>query len=173
MEIDTSKIKNKNIKGCLICQNAQLSKEVDPILFTAGMPLKTLKEKLENEHFIFLDISDMRNHMRHLFYDKDETVKEIDEVSAMTSVTNVDMTRNLIAKVTKHIKLLEDEGKGNTMEHQKLIKQYMELIELKSKLEGDLKITDVVTLPDWVRRAATEVDEKRCPKAAEPIVPEE
>ena len=159
MEIVDKKIKNKNIKGCIICQNIELAAKVDPDLFKASMSLKTLKEKLENEG-IFLDVSELRTHTRHLFYDKDECVTEEIESEIIEKATNTDMTKKLIAKVAKHIKLLETEGKGNTLEHQKLIKQQTELIELKSKLEGDLKPAEVAILPDWVRKASDEEERK-------------
>lgn len=159
MEIDDGKIRNKNIKGCIICQNAKLAKEIDPILFKAEMSLKTLKEKLENQG-IFIDASELRTHARHLFYEKDEVFKEDEEETSIGAVSNVDMVKKLMGKVSKHIKLLETEGKSNTMEHQKLLKQQMELLELKSKLEGDLKPAEVAVLPDWVRKAEVEESEK-------------
>lgn len=159
MEIDDSKIRNKNIKGCIICQNVKLAKEIDPILFKAEMSLKTLKERLENMG-IFIDGSELRTHTRHLFYEKEEITNEMDEETQIGAVSNVEMVKKLMGKVSKHIKLLEVEGKSNTMEHQKLLKQQMELLELKSKLEGDLKPAEVAVLPDWVRKAEEEESNK-------------
>ena len=35
-------VSNKNVKGCVFCQNPDLSAVVDPILFTASIPINEL-----------------------------------------------------------------------------------------------------------------------------------
>ena len=65
-------VSNKNVKGCVFCQNPDLSAVVDPILFTASIPINELKSKLESRG-IFVDVhGSQRLHVKHIFFEYDE-----------------------------------------------------------------------------------------------------
>jgi len=152
-DIDKSKIKNMGVKGCIICQNPRLSKIIDPILFEAETDIKGLKDQLEDEYFIFLDIKQLSAHMKHIFYEEDDSTEEIEKlVNKLKQTKNKDAIAEAIAHVQykkhKMVKTGRDESKG----FYNLQRLESELLSLKAKVDGDLVEKVEVTMPEWVKK---------------------
>ncbi len=93
-------VSNKNVKGCVFCQNPDLSAVVDPILFTASIPINELKSKLEADG-IFVDVADLKLHREHIFFEYDESAEtDLDsEIQKIKDSENVDVIIEELAKI--------------------------------------------------------------------------
>ncbi len=146
--IDEKKIKNKKIKGCVICQNPELAKRIDPIIFKAEMNLKALREKLENEG-IFLELDQLKHHTAHIFYE--EMIFNPDgELRQIRKLSNKELIEIELARIEKQIKKLLKEGKEATNNYIRLLREKKDLIALKAKIEGEMVEKIEHTLPGWL-----------------------
>lgn len=146
-------ITNKNIRGCIICQNKKISKIVDPILFNAEMSHKDIRTKLDEQHGIMVELSEVKAHARHIFdSDDDYKSKEKNELTRVNSVTTLDLVKEEIARVNLQIESSICEGKDGTLEFLKLEKTKIELLNIKAKLEGEINDNTIV-VPEWLKRA--------------------
>jgi len=145
-------VSNKNVKGCVFCQNPDLSTVVDPILFTASIPINELKSKLEADG-IFVDVADLKLHREHIFFEYDESAEtDLDsEIQKIKDSENVDVIIEELAKINLLERRMITEGKENTPTHTKLLREKRELLLLKARLDGEIvdKVEHIV--PDWVQ----------------------
>lgn len=151
-------IKNKNIRGCVICQNRSISDVVDPILFGAEMSHKDLKEKLQVQYGYMVELTEIKAHARHIYFEKDEEREtRINEYNVVKELPTIDIINEELAQVNVDIKLARNEGRDNTIEFSKLLKMKLDLLNLKAKIEGD--ITDgTIVVPAWLERMEDEKD---------------
>jgi hypothetical protein len=156
--VDVSRIKNKKVKGCIICQNPKISKITDPAIFNAECDLKTLKERLQSDGF-FVDVGVLANHAKHVFYDDNKEIveKPVDTSLEMLSIensSNLDIVKEGLANLLKAEKKLMDQGKEGTKEFLEVIVEKRRMIELKAKLEGELQDDDskTIIIPPYIQR---------------------
>ena len=145
-------VSNKNVKGCVFCQNPDLSAVVDPILFTASIPINELKSKLEVDG-IFVDVADLKLHREHIFFEYDESAEtDLDsEIQKIKDSENIDVITEELAKINLLERRMILEGKENTPTHAKLLREKRELLLLKARLDGEIvdKVEHIV--PAWVQ----------------------
>lgn len=145
-------VSNKNVKGCVFCQNPDLSAVVDPILFTASIPINELKSKLEADG-IFVEVADLKLHREHIFFEYDESAEtDLDsEIQKIKDSENIDVITEELAKINLLERRMIAEGKENTPTHTKLLREKRELLLLKARLDGEIvdKVEHIV--PDWVQ----------------------
>lgn len=154
-------IKNKNIRGCVICQNRSISDVVDPILFGAEMSHKDLKEKLQVQYGYMVELTEIKAHARHIYFEKDEEREtRINEYNVVKELPTIDIINEELAQVNVDIKFARNEGRDNTIEFSKLLKMKLDLLNLKAKIEGD--ITDgTIVVPAWLERLEDEKDRSK------------
>ena len=150
--MDKDKIRNKNIKGCVICQNLDISKIVDPIIFNAEMAAKDLREKLINQHGLFVEMSEIRAHARHVFIEEFEIpTKCKTELKRINDTSNKELVAEVLSRTNILLQKLIDEGKESTLEFYKLLKEKMSLLSLKAKIDGEIS-DGVVMVPEWIKK---------------------
>lgn len=151
-KIDKKRIKNMNVKGCVICQNPRLSEIIDPILFEAETNVKDLKDILEDQHFIYLDTSQIATHVKHIFYEEKDSTNEVEKlVEKVKQSKNPDMIAEAIAYIQfKKYKLIEY-GRDDSRDFNNLQKLESELLNLKAKVDGDLVEKVEVSVPEWIK----------------------
>jgi len=147
-------IKNKRVKGCIICQNPELSRRVDPIIFNAEMDLKTLVEKLENEG-IFLDLGQLKRHTKHIFCEEEE-FKPDKELRMVKKSTNKELIEVELARIEKQIVDLLHKGNEASNEYLRLVREKKDLIALRSKIEGEMVDKIEHTIPQWIEEIPDE-----------------
>lgn len=156
MAIDPAKIKNIGEKGCMICQNPEISAITDPIIFNAECDLKTLKERLESDGF-HVDARVLSSHVKHIFLDTNKEVIEspVDTESekfVINNSSNLELVKDGLANIIRAEKKLLLNGKEDTKEYLDIIVEKRRIIELKSKLEGELNDdTGKVTVPVYIK----------------------
>ncbi len=157
--IDISLIKNKNIKGCIICQNPKIAAIVDPAIFNAECDFKTLKERLASDGF-YVEIGVISNHAKHVFYDDNQEIipAPVDislEMVSIENLTNIDIVKEGIANLMRAEKKMLAEGKEGTKGYLEVIAEKRRLIELKAKLEGELQENDgdkTIIIPSYIQK---------------------
>ncbi len=154
--VDERYIKNKNVKGCIICQNKKISRIADPIIFKATMELKTLKEHLETK-YIYVDLATLSNHVKHVFYEEPVEVKPapspLQEKAEVDSKTNLELIKESIASLMALERKLAEEGKTDSKEYFETIAEKRRLIEMKAKIEGEMKGNELkIEIPAWVQK---------------------
>lgn len=154
--VDDTRIKNKKIKGCIICQNPEISSITDPIIFKAECDWKTLKDRLQSNGF-YIDVGVISNHSKHVFYDdnKEQFGRPMDnslEKLEVDNSTNLDIVKDGLANLLRAEKKLIIEGKEGTKEYLDIITEKRRLIELKAKLEGELEEGDTkCPMPQFIK----------------------
>lgn len=143
-------IKNKCVKGCIICQNARLSTEIDPILFEAKMNIKELREFLMNKG-IFIDIPELKTHVKHIFFESDDRPTLEQEIDCVNKLSNIDLIKEALAVIRMKKKRLIKEGQDESQEFDKLVKTESEVLSLKAKMEGELVDKHEFTMPEWIK----------------------
>lgn len=154
--VDPARIRNKNIKGCIICQNEAISNIVDPLIINAEMDLKTLKEHLQTHDF-YIDQHTISAHTKHVFVEdiiqppKPDTELELGEI---TLSSNLDIIKDTIASLIRLERKMMRDGKENTKEFFALLSEKRRLVEMKAKLEGELdaKENNVYVLPQYIEK---------------------
>lgn len=153
---ECNRIKNKKVKGCVICQNPKISAITDIAIFNAECDWKQLKDRLSTEGF-YIDIGVISNHAKHVFYDDNKEVfveKPADtslELLQVENSSNLDIVKDGLASILKAEKKLVSEGKEGTKEYLDIITEKRRLIELKAKLEGEIEDGDTkYVLPKFV-----------------------
>lgn len=157
-------LKNKNIRGCVICQNSLISDIIDPILFGAEMSHKDLREKMQLQHGYMLELTEIKAHARHIYYehDDDPSIRNT-EYSEVKEKPTIDIINEELAQVNVDIRTARNEGKDNTIEFSKLLKMKLDLLNLKAKIEGE--ITDgTIVVPAWLERIGNEEDRSKAPE---------
>jgi len=151
-------LKNKNIRGCTICQNHSISDIVDPILFGAEMSHKDLREKLQVQYGYMVELTEIKAHARHIYYEPDDEQEvRAGEFDVVRELPTIDIINEELAQVNVDIKSARREGRDNTIEFSKLLKMKLDLLNLKAKIEGD--ITDgTIVVPAWLERMEDEKD---------------
>lgn len=154
-------LKNKNIRGCVICQNKLISDIIDPILFGAEMSHKDLREKMQVQHGYMLELTEIKAHARHIYYEQDsERETRITEYNTVKELPTIDIINEELAQVNVDIKVARNEGRDNTIEFSKLLKMKLDLLNLKAKIEGE--ITDgAIVVPAWLERFDDEKDRSK------------
>lgn len=148
----TKHIVNMNVRGCMACQNAEISEKIDPMIFSCNMTVGEMLANMENSGY-FIEEAQLRDHITHVFVVDDE-----EENYALTLLTKADTTNlDLVKDALKKILILERNmivsGKGETKEFMSLLKEKRDLITLKSKLEGELvDMNTTVVVPEWVKK---------------------
>ncbi len=150
MKISNKKIKNKKRKTCIICQNPNLSKIVDPILFKAEMPLDSLITKLENQG-IYLTKEILKKHMTHIYYEDEREYEPI-------KLTNLELVEIELGRIEKQIEYLVKNGDEGGIQYLNLIREKQKLIELRAKIEGEINQTVNVNIPGWIEEIPDEDD---------------
>lgn len=159
-------LKNKNIRGCILCQNKKISAITDPILFNAEMSHKDLRDKLQMQNGFMVELTEIKAHTRHLFMETDEEkVSRKKERAEIKTINTIDIINDELAEINVDIRIAREEGRDNTMEFSKLLKTKLDLMNLKAKIEGE--ITDgTIVVPAWLERL--EDNEKSRNKAIGP-----
>lgn len=157
LPINPDKIKNKKVKGCVICQNPKIAAISDPAIFNAECDWKQLKDRLATEGY-YVDVGVISNHAKHVFYDDNKEVfieKPSDtslELLQVENSSNLSIIKDGLASILKAEKKLVAEGKEGTKEYLDIIIEKRRLIELKAKLEGEIDDGDkVFAIPAFVR----------------------
>lgn len=154
-------IKNKNIRGCRICQNKLISNVVDPIIYKAEMSDKDLAEKLQTQYGYMVELTEIKAHSRHIFNnDINYNDLETKELVRINTVKTIDLVKEEIARLNVQELQMIEEGKENTLEYNKLVKLKMEYITAKGKIEGEITDTNI-TVPDWLSRLEDRNDKKQ------------
>lgn len=145
-------LKNKNIRGCIICQNQEISAIVDPILFNAEMSHKDLKERLQNLHGWAIELTEIKAHARHIFYEPDDKPDKVKlALDHVIGKKTIDLVNEELAATIDDINIMRSEGKESTLEFSKLQKTKLELLNIKAKIEGDINDGTVI-IPTWLER---------------------
>lgn len=151
----TKRIVNMNVRGCMACQNDEISGILDPMIFSCTMTVPEMLSNMENSGF-YIEESQLRDHITHVFVVDDE-----EENFSLTLLTNSDTSNlELVKDALKKILILERNmilaGKGETKEFMSLLKEKRDLITLKSKLEGELSdMNTTVVIPEWIQKIKT------------------
>jgi hypothetical protein len=154
--VDEKYIKNKNVKGCIVCQNKKISRITDPIIFRAEMELKTLKEHLETQ-YIYVDLATLSNHVKHVFYEEPPDIKPapypLQEREEVNTKSNLELIKESIASCMALERKFAEEGKTDAKEYFDIIAEKRRLIEMKAKIEGEMKGNEIeIKIPEWVKK---------------------
>lgn len=145
------RVVNKNVRGCIICQNPRVYKIVDPMIFGCEMTIKDIITNLSNQDII-IEEDMLRDHISHIFTvddDADDGFLE-DDIGDMTNLKVVeDAIRKIIIIENDFVR----SGDEKTKEFMALQKEKREYLSLKAKLEGELPDeVNIRVLPEWIKR---------------------
>lgn len=155
-KIDPARIRNKNIKGCIICQNEGIAEIVDSLIINAEMDLKTMREHLQTYDY-YIDAGTLQNHIKHVFIEDvvapphHNNATEKDEI---VLASNLDIVKDTLASLIVLERKYLNEGKENTKEFFAILSEKRRMIEMKAKLEGELDSKDdgVFKLPAYISK---------------------
>jgi len=132
-------IKNKNIRGCRICQNKLISDVVDQILYNAEMTDKEVRDKLHGQYGFMVELTEIKAHSRHIFTnDIDYKKLEGDELLRIETIKTIDLIKEEIARLNIQELQMIDEG----------------------KVEGEISDMNF-TVPDWISKLEENNDNKK------------
>lgn len=152
LKITPEQIRNKNIKGCVICQNPRISNETDEILINASMSFKSLREHLENRG-IYLDYSALKEHAKHIYIETSPVLEEIQRTfEIVKNKPNEALINELLAALDFKLKDLIKNGKDESIEYVKLSKIKLETLMLRAKITGEVKEKIEIIIPDYIRK---------------------
>jgi hypothetical protein len=123
------------------------------------MDLKELKLHLESRD-IFVDISDLRAHTKHIYYDDTKTFRQnVNDGAAKIKVTP---NRELIVEALSTIRAkkdsLIDNGRDDSVEFVKLAKLELDILSLKAKIDGELiDKTEIRRVPEFIQKIKEEI----------------
>lgn len=144
-------LKNKGIKGCTLCQNLKISKIADPILFNAEMSHKDLREKLQVQNGYMVELTEIKAHARHIFYEPDDVAEiQSNKLEQVNSKKTIELVNEELAAVCVSIDTYRANGQDNTLEFSKMQKTKIELLNIKAKIEGEIN-DNVIMVPSWLK----------------------
>jgi len=144
-------LKNKGIKGCTLCQNPKISNITDPILFDAEMSHKDLHEKLRIQNGYMVELTDIKAHARHIFFEPDNT-KELQDTkfSEVSTKKTIELVNEELASLCVSLDTYRSNGMDATLEFSKMQKTKIELLNIKAKIEGEIN-DNVIMVPSWLK----------------------
>lgn len=149
----TRRVRNKNVRGCQLCQNPEISTVTDDIIYNCRMTPNELVANLEARQ-IYVDIDTIRIHITHVFATDDEDEEDITlSLKVDANMSNLEIVKDGLTKILIIERNLLREGKADSKEFLALLKEKINLLNLKSKLEGDLPPeTATFALPPWIQK---------------------
>lgn len=147
-------VKNRNVKSCLLCQNDEISKIIDPIIFSMKMDYEGMIAHLESYGYS-IEEQDLREHAKHIFVDKNSD-RKAEEIEKMRGASNLDMVKDTLYTIGAIEQQYRDEGSEYSPEMIKLWTIKQKFMETKAKLEGELNEGRVVVeIPEWIKLIPT------------------
>lgn len=146
----TTKILNKNFKGCPICQNKRVSAIVDELIISCEVRIEDLLINLETYN-IYIDKDVMKEHWSHVFtMDEDDILMKV--LTIDPDASNLESVKKTLAKIEIVENNMLMSGQEDNKVFLDLLKRKQEFLTLKSKLEGDLHEGLSIVVPEWITK---------------------
>jgi len=146
------KVMNRNFIGCPICQNPDISKIVDPLIFSCSSTRNEMIANLENQG-IFIDDDVFRDHVTHIFsIDEDEENNLIELLKTPKNATNLDIVERTLNQIESAITSMILSGESKTKEYNEMIRRKQEWLSLRAKLQGEMVDKVEMSIPEWIRK---------------------